>query len=169
MRVLVTAASRHGATLEIAEAIGEELSSHGLEVTTVPVDEVPGVAAFDAAVIGSAVYYGHWLEPARELVDAHASELADRAVWLFSSGPLGESGHELPADDALDVSSQLAAAQPLEHRIFAGKLDRHQLGFREKTMVAALKAPVGDFRDWTAIRAFAASIAEYLSRLPQPS
>ena len=35
-RVLVSAASRHGATAEIAQAIGQALSEQGLTVTVVP-------------------------------------------------------------------------------------------------------------------------------------
>jgi menaquinone-dependent protoporphyrinogen oxidase len=162
VRVLVAAASRHGSTLEIAQAIGRTLSARGLDVLTLPAEEVDAVDGFDAAVLGSAVYYGHWLEPARDLAEAHAAALAGRPVWLFSSGPLGDPDHRLPPDDALDVSAQAEAVLPVEHRIFAGKLDRQALAFREKAMVAALKAPVGDFRDWEAIEAFAHSIADRL-------
>ena len=34
--------------------------------------------AYDAFVLGSTVYMGHWLDPARELVDRHGAVLADR-------------------------------------------------------------------------------------------
>jgi menaquinone-dependent protoporphyrinogen oxidase len=162
VRVLVAAASRHGSTLEIAQAIERTLSARGLEVLTLRAEDVATVDGFDAAVLGSAIYYGHWLEPSRDLVEAHAAALADRPAWLFSSGPLGDPDHRLPPDDALDVSAQIEAVQPVEHRIFAGKLDRKALAFREKAMVTALKAPVGDFRDWEAIEAFAQSIADCL-------
>jgi menaquinone-dependent protoporphyrinogen oxidase len=64
-RVLVTAASKHGATAEIAEAIAEVLAGNGLDPAVVPPDEVDDVAAYDAVVLGSAVYAGHWLKPAR--------------------------------------------------------------------------------------------------------
>jgi menaquinone-dependent protoporphyrinogen IX oxidase len=36
MRVLVTSASKYGATGEIAQAIGEVLGEHGLDATVVP-------------------------------------------------------------------------------------------------------------------------------------
>lgn len=40
-----------------------------------------------------------------------------------------------------------------------GKIDKAALGFGERAIVAALRAPVGDFRDWDAVRAFADRIA----------
>jgi menaquinone-dependent protoporphyrinogen oxidase len=91
MRVLVTAATKYGATAEIAAAIAEVLDEHGLEATMLSPEEVKGVDGYDAVVIGSAVYAGHWLKPARELVERHATTtLAGRPVWLFSSGPVGD-------------------------------------------------------------------------------
>jgi menaquinone-dependent protoporphyrinogen oxidase len=70
MRILVTAASRHGATWEIAEAIGRTISERGAETDVVPIEEVTRVDPC------SAVYVGNWLEPAREFVNAHQEELA---------------------------------------------------------------------------------------------
>jgi menaquinone-dependent protoporphyrinogen oxidase len=59
MRVLVTAATKYGATTEIAQAIAETLGEHGLEPTIVPPERVEGVDGYDAVVVGSAVYAGH--------------------------------------------------------------------------------------------------------------
>jgi menaquinone-dependent protoporphyrinogen oxidase len=43
--------------------------------------------------------------------------------------------------------------------VFAGKLDRSELGFAERAMVRAVHAQEGDFRDWAAIDGFASEIA----------
>jgi menaquinone-dependent protoporphyrinogen oxidase len=51
------------------------------------------------------------------------------------------------------------------HRLFAGKLDRSKLGFAEKAIVAALRVPYGDFRDWTQIKQWALEIAGELAQL----
>jgi menaquinone-dependent protoporphyrinogen oxidase len=88
MRVLVTAASRHGATAEIAQAIGDALCGRGLDVTVMPVEDVSTVEPYGAVVLGSAVYAGHWLRPASAFVATHTRALASRPVWLFSSGPV---------------------------------------------------------------------------------
>jgi menaquinone-dependent protoporphyrinogen oxidase len=158
MRVLVTAATKYGATAEIAAAIAEVLDEHGLEATVLPPDQVEEVDGYDAVVLGSAVYAGHWLKPARELVERHAGALASRPVWLFSSGPVGDPPK--PEEDPVDVADLLAATDAREHRIFAGKLVRKQLSFPERAIVSALRVPEGDFRDWTEIRRWAAGIAD---------
>lgn len=166
MRVLVTAASRHGATREIAAAIGRALGRAGLDADVRPIESLDGPGVFDgydAAVIGSAVYYGHWLEPARELASLNAVALEHLPVWLFSSGPVGTAaGGQLPAGDHVDVAALVQSTRALDHRVFGGKLDRAQLGFRERAVVAALRGTDGDARDWAAIDAFADEIAARL-------
>jgi menaquinone-dependent protoporphyrinogen oxidase len=159
MKVLVTAATRYGATGEIAEAIGEVLRECGLEATVGP-PAAAAVDGYDAVVLGSAVYAGHWLKPARELVDRQRDALAARPVWLFSSGPVGDPPK--PEEDPVDVAELVAATGARDHRVFAGKLLRKQLGFADKAIAVALRVPDGDFRDWTAIREWAAGIADAL-------
>lgn len=72
MAVLVACASRYGATDGIARAIAEVLTEAGHDVTVASCDEAPDAAAFDAVVVGSAVYAGHWLEAAKEFVTGSA-------------------------------------------------------------------------------------------------
>jgi menaquinone-dependent protoporphyrinogen IX oxidase len=93
-RVLVTAASRHGSTHEIADALARRLQEaagdRGLTAAALHAENRPDPASFDAVVLGSAVYHGSWLEPARDLAHRHAAVLRARPLWLFSSGPIGE-------------------------------------------------------------------------------
>jgi menaquinone-dependent protoporphyrinogen oxidase len=163
MSVLVAAASKYGATQEIAEAIGRALSDGGLEVDVRRVDDVADIAGYEAVVLGSAVYVGQWLESARRFVDDHAGELAGRPTWLFSSGPIGEPPR--PAEEtAVKIDAILAATGAREHRVFAGKLDKSRLSFGERAVVFAFRAAEGDFRDWDDITTWAAGIAEALPR-----
>ena len=67
---------------------------------------------------------------------------------------------------SIGASSSLEATHAREHRVFAGKLDRSRLGFFEKAVVIALRAPEGDFRDWDEIRDWASSIASSLQQEP---
>jgi menaquinone-dependent protoporphyrinogen oxidase len=73
----------------------------------VSAEQVTTLAGFDTVVLGSAVYMGHWLAPARDLAERLAREAAGRPVWLFSSGPLGDPPK--PAQDAVDVAPLLAS------------------------------------------------------------
>lgn len=160
MKVLVTAASRHGATTEVAASIGAVLGAAGLEVQVLRPADVSGMDGFDAAVIGSAVYVGRWLEPARDLVQREKTALCRIPVWLFSSGPIGDPPK--PADEPLDAAplAELVAARG--HRTFAGHVDRKRLGLGEKAIMAAVRAPEGDFRSWPEIEAWAREIAAAL-------
>ena len=66
MKFLVSAASRYGSTAEIAWAIGDVLSRRGFDVSVTPSQEVAAVEEYDAVILRSAVYMGHWLDPAKE-------------------------------------------------------------------------------------------------------
>jgi menaquinone-dependent protoporphyrinogen oxidase len=157
VKVLVSAASRHGATVEVAATIGAVLIEAGHEVYIVAPDEVTSVDGYDAAVIGSGVYVGHWLEPARDLLARHKVALLAIPVWLFSSGPVGEPPK--PLEEPADAAALVALVGARGHRTFSGNVDKRRLSFSEKAMVAAVRAPEGDFRDWPAIDAWAHEIA----------
>jgi menaquinone-dependent protoporphyrinogen oxidase len=158
MRILVTAASRHGATAEVASAIGQALTDAGLEVDVKPLHGLDGVAGYNAVMLGSGVYMGRWLPDATDFVQRHVVELGARPVWLFSSGPIG-SPVPKPEGDPAGIVELAASIRARGHRTFAGRLDRVRLGIGEKLVVSAVRAREGDFRDWEAIRAWAREIA----------
>ncbi len=165
--MLVTAATEHGSTAEIAEAIGAALRAHGIESEVVAPEHVTDVERYDAAVVGSAVYVGHWLKPATELIDRCAAELSRRPVWLFSSGPVGDPSRKLVQKmgaDPVDLPAIRHAVKPIEHRVFAGKLDKHNLSLPQRASLAVVRGLDGDFRDFAEIEAWAATISESLQR-----
>jgi menaquinone-dependent protoporphyrinogen IX oxidase len=168
-RVLVTAASKHGATNEIAEHLARCLQESpagvrcGLVAVPLPVERRPDPARYDAVVLASAVYAGRWLEPARHYAAEHAAALRARPVWLLSSGPIGEP--PFPPDEPHDAEPMRSLVGARAHRVFPGRLDKHLLGIGERAMVTAMRAPVGDFRDWDALRDWAEEIAEEMARL----
>lgn len=163
LRVLVTSASRHGATHGIGEALAGRLTeAPGLAARHVPVEHRPDPASYDAVVLGSAVYAGRWLEPAREWAAARAGALRGRPVWLFSSGPIGAP--PFPPDEPHDVGPLTRLTSARGHAVFPGRLDKALLGFGERAMVTAMRAPTGDFRDWAAVAAWAEALAAELLR-----
>jgi menaquinone-dependent protoporphyrinogen oxidase len=167
MKILVTVASKHGATGEIGEIVAEVLRRAGLQVETRTPEAVPNLDGFDAVILGSGVYAGRWLGPARDLAHRLEADLLTRRVWLFSSGPVGDP--PLPEADpaeALALADRLGAR---DHRSFAGRLDRSQLGFVERTITKAVKAAEGDFRDVEAIRRWADEIAHALTAEEVPA
>jgi menaquinone-dependent protoporphyrinogen oxidase len=164
MRILVSTASRHGSTTEVATRIARTLRA-GLPADTV-VDELAAAevgdpASYDAVVLGSAVYLGRWLDDARKLTERIAAQ-APRPVWLFSVGPIGDPPK--PAEEPAAIGDLVRVTQARGHRLFAGRLDRYQLGLGEKAVVMALRVADGDFRDFDAIDAWGTQIATDLSR-----
>lgn len=143
MTALVAAASRYGSTDEIAAAIGRVLTERGIQTEVAKIDDVDSLEGYDAVVLGSAVYVGQWLAPAREFVDEHASELAERRTWLFSSGPVGDPPKP-GEEEAVRIDEIIAKTKPAGHRLFAGKVDRAVLGFGERAVVTAVRAKEGD-------------------------
>lgn len=167
MKVLVTVASKHGATAEIGGIVARLLEDAGHEIETRVPQEVTALAGYEAVVLGSAVYAGRWLEAARAFADRHAAELATRPVWLFSSGPVGDPPKpQDEAPEALALASRLGARG---HRTFSGRLERSHLNFMERTVTKALRAPDGDFRDWEKVMAWSGEIVVELGREQFPA
>ena len=161
MKVLVAVASRHGSTREIAQAIAEELRTASVEPELRDVAAVESLDGYDAAIIGSAVYAGHWLPEARQFVERHRDRLATIPVWLFSSGPLG--AEPWPPGDPPGVGALAEAVGARGHAVFTGKLDGQTLGFAEHLVARVVRAPTGDFRNWAAIGAWARTIESSLA------
>lgn len=180
MKILVTYATRHGATRGIAERIAQAMERNGLDVTLKSVDEATAVDQYDAFVIGGAAYMGHWLEAATRFVKRNRSLLAERPVWLFSSGPIGTDRVDAKGRDVLEASipeefPEFAdAIHPRDQRIFFGSYDpdAEPIGLMERigslfTRMPAVREalPAGDFRDWPQIEAWANGIAGELKRV----
>ena len=162
MRVLVAAASKYGATVGIAEAIGRRIEDAGFDVDVMPIGGVSDVAVYDAFVLGSGVYAGRWLKDARRFVDDHAAEVASKPTWLFSSGPIGDPPKP-DGEAAVKLEKIVAATGARGHRVFAGKLDKSVMTFGDRAIVSAVRSREGDFRDWEEIAAWAAEIAAALT------
>ena len=185
MSILVTYATKHGATQGIAERIAERLCSAGLQAVALPTDAVDNVGAYDGVIVGSAVYYFHWMKDALRLLRSNRELLAERPVWMFSSGPLGTDETDpqgrdvraLPTPESVPPMMKRAVQElddlqreigVRDHHVFFGAFRQGKpkgLGERLTMRMPAARAafPVGDFRDWQEIDAWAEGIAKELS------
>ena len=165
IQVLVAYATKYGATAEIAEKIGQVLRQAGLRTDVLPTDRVSDLTPYKAVVLGSAVYIGKWRKEAVKFLQANEKMLAERQVWLFSSGPTGEGDPvELVNGWRFPKALQPIAdrIQPRDIAVFHGNVNMKKLNFIEKWMIKNVKAPLGDFRDWDAITSWATAIADVL-------
>ncbi len=161
-KLLVAYASKYGATAQIAEKIALRLTKDGVDAEARDVKEVAGVSEYKGIILGSGVYMGMWMKEAVEFLKANESSLAEMPVWFFSDGPTGEGdpqdlmkGWRFPED----LKAIAERIKPRDIIFFHGVIDTDRLKFAEKLIVKALKAPVGDFRDWQMIHAWADKIA----------
>ena len=57
-RILVAYATMAGSTVEVAQAVGEEIAKSGLQVDVLPLSEVHDLAAYDGVVLGGPMIMG---------------------------------------------------------------------------------------------------------------
>lgn len=164
-QVLVAFATKYGATAEIAEKIGQVLRQVGLSVDVLPVERASNLSPYKAVVLGSAVYIGRWRKEAVKFLKVNENMLTERQVWLFSSGPTGEgdpvgllNGWHFPNAQQPIVDR----IQPRDIALFHGNVDIKKLNPIEKWMLNNVKSPVGDYRDWDEITAWAADVGKTL-------
>jgi menaquinone-dependent protoporphyrinogen oxidase len=155
-RVLVAYGSKQGSTAAIATAIADTLREAGLEVDCLPAGGVDDLGRYDAVVLGSAVYMRRWRREARRFLRHHARTLAERPLWVFSSGPVGDPANDNPA--WLEPPRTIAEVERIgarDHVIFGGS-----------STSSKIPEEFRDRRDWEAIRAWAGGIA---AQLPVPA
>ena len=164
-KVLIAFATKHGATKEIAVRISQALNATGVAADLRSAEDVVDLPAYDAFVIGSAVYAGQWRKEAAELLESGEPAFLGKPVWLFSSGPTGEGDPAALMNGWTFPESLKPVAEridPEDIAFFGGRLELDKLNLAEKILVKGIKAPIGDFRDWEAIDDWAAGIASSL-------
>jgi menaquinone-dependent protoporphyrinogen oxidase len=160
--ILVAYATRLGATRGIALRIGGVLQAMGHEAVIQSVDEPVDLRRFDAVVLGSGIFGGHWHKPATAFAYEHSRELAALPLWLFSDGPVGSIAADRAPTDSPDARDLVNHLHARDHRVFFGALDRSKVDrsdlSRFEKAIAKRFVPEGDWRDWPAIEAWADTI-----------
>ncbi len=158
-RVLIAYATRAGSTGDIAQAIGEVLRARGCRVDVRTVKSRPRVEDYEAVLIGSAVRSGSWLPEAVGFVVEHQLTLKCLPEALFTVH-MHNTGND--PQSVANRRVYLSAVRPLIHPVgevfFSGVIDPAKLSLLDRLMVRAVKAPVGDFREWDKIRGWAQKV-----------
>jgi len=159
--ILLAYASRYGSTQEVAETIATTLRDAGLEVDIQPMREVKRLDAYDAVVLGAAIYNARWHPEAHQFLSLHQEALQQRPVAIFTLGPLSNSD-TAKRNAQRQVEKELAKypwLKPVALDVFGGKYDPSKpgLSFFEKLM------PGSDHRDWQDISAWATGLSRQFS------
>ena len=125
------------------------------------------LGAYDAAVIGSAVYMGRWRRDARRLLKRASKELGTRPLWMFSSGPCGQADPSWAAPPGIERRAKRLGARG--HVVFGGRVPLEPSNFIERGMTQKVPPEYSDLRNWDVIRGWAAQIALELRRCPRPT
>lgn len=164
MRVLVAYGSKRGGTQDLAEAIGATLREAGHQVDVRDAREPEGLDAYDAVVVGSALYMFRWTWRVYRFLGRHRDELERMPVWFFSSGPLDHSPREEVIPPVRSVKRWMKRLHVRGHVTFGGRLAEDAKGFIASKM--AKNGHAGDFRDFDQARAWAFDLAAELHALP---
>lgn len=167
MTALVAYASRRGSTAEIAETVAATLRREGLGVCLERAEDVQSLERYDAVVLGSAVYMKRWRGDARHFLKRHRKALRQMPLWVFSSGPVGDSAEDNP--DWAEPPKIIEKVEELGgrgHVVFGGCLPAEPQGFMERALVEGTPKEHRDCRDWTEIREWAHQIAADLAAVP---
>jgi menaquinone-dependent protoporphyrinogen oxidase len=161
-KVLVVYGTGTGCTKGVAERIGDVLTKRGMVTEVVPAAGAPDPAGYDAVFVGSGVRAGTWHAPAKEWVTRNAAALKQIPVAFFTACLTLASDPAKTADVRAYTDPLIAetGVTPVEYGLFAGWNEPKEFSFVERTILKLMKAPQGDFRDWDAIDAWAASAAD---------
>jgi menaquinone-dependent protoporphyrinogen oxidase len=167
--VLVGYATRYGSTQEVAEAVAEKLREHGLAADIKPMREVRTLAGYSGVVLGAPLFMFRWHKDALRFLSRHREALSKLPVAIFAPGPIQDPHNDKEWQDSWAQLNKELSKFPwlttVALEIFGGKLDPVKLRFPISLFTG--KVPPSDIRDWTAIRAWADSLAARLQPLIQ--
>ena len=157
-KMLVAFATGSGSTREVAQAIGDVLGQSGVAVDVHPVATISSITGYSAIVLGSSIRLGRWLPEAIEFLKTFKDEMRNKPVAYFTTCLTMVNDSE---DSRRTVLSYLEPVrqlapdiEPVGLGLFAGSLAPEQQFVRVPISVG----PIGDYRDWEAIRAWAEAI-----------
>lgn len=164
--ILVAYATRSGSTQEVAETIAAELNKLGLATEIQPMRKVRTLDGYSAVVLGAPIYLGRLHKDARRFLAQHSATLKAKPVALFALGPINNTEEDWRnvRTQFQQILAQLPWLKPIAAELFGGKFDPTALRFPDSLLTLFPASPIrnmpaSDIRDWTAIRAWANSLA----------
>ncbi|MDO9538929.1 MAG: flavodoxin domain-containing protein [Methanocalculus sp.] len=163
-RILVAYATRAGSTEGIAEVIAEGLRLAGYDAGKARICDAPDPKEYDRIILGGPIYMGSMNEVQRYCQE-HEDALQSRIIGVFAVGMSFAGDDEEKHAQARDVLKKaIGQLTPRFSGYFAGMTNPEKLSFFQRTALTVVRTPIGDYRDWKAIKGWTEEIAEYLRR-----
>ncbi|NLG98187.1 MAG: flavodoxin [Chloroflexi bacterium] len=158
-RILVAYASKAGSTAEIAKKIAQTLSERNVPVDVLPAGKVNDLSPYSAVVLGSAIRMGAVLPEAVKFIEKNQAALQQKPFSMFiACMTLHEDNEENRKTVSAYLAPVRALVKPDSEGLFAGVIDPSKVGLLERMAIKLVKSPLGDFRKWDEISAWAESI-----------
>lgn len=191
-QILIAYATQSGSTAEVAECIGKEMSQNGARVDVSPIKDADDIGAYDAVIVGGPMIMGWHREAVQFMQRNQSTlsrvpvacfltalSLTETETGFDSIPVYQDPSLAKPPKNAgklsfkekyatvtsylqpvLDKSPQV---KPVSAAFFAGKLDWSKLDLLSRLFVQVIiGAKPGDYRNWGAIRAWAAGLRRML-------
>jgi menaquinone-dependent protoporphyrinogen oxidase len=153
-KILIAYGTASGSTVEVAQAMAEEMGQAGPQVEVFPVEEVKDISGYDAVVLGTAVRMFHILPKTRRFLRRHRKGLSKVPVAYFLV--CLTMGEETPENiqKATDYAKPMIKTKaPVSLGLFGGCVNHEKMtDIFGKSMRSV---PEQDHRDWDKIRAWA--------------
>jgi len=171
-QVLIAYCTRSGSTGEVAEAIGKTVHDAGLAAEVKSIAEVDAIPPGTQAVLGTALYIGHFPKEFHRFLIRFETELAKVRPWVFVLGPTEKERKQFATaeEQARKELGRHPSLHPADMRVLGGKFDPAHLKLDfPMSLVLKLpanpmkKMPASDIRDWDWIHRWAQAIAEEIA------
>ncbi len=191
-KILVAYATNAGSTVEVAQAVGEELGKDGDQVDVRQIKDVLTIDGYAVVVVGAPMIMG-WHRSAVKFVKKHTPELSKvKVAYFLTAMSLTQTGYNFgqlpifvdprlakpPVDPnrmsfkeryatvnkyLLPVLKTAPLVKPVNVAFFGGKLDLYRLNWWQKLFVLiVVQAQPGEYRNWSFIREWAANLKAVL-------
>ncbi|HEY3397293.1 MAG TPA: flavodoxin domain-containing protein [Armatimonadota bacterium] len=172
MRILVAYVSGFGATEEVAKEIASILAHHHV-VDLRPLNNVRSLDAYEAVVVGSSLRADKWLGGMFKFLSRFRTELAARPLAIFTIALTARTldGSRRVVNESLPkLMARFPELHPVATEAFGGVLNFDKYNPVIRTIMRRVAQQEGlptsglsDFRDWEAIRHWAAQLGEELA------
>ena len=121
-RVLVAYATMAGSTVDVAQAVGEEIAKPDIQVDVLPINEIKDLRSYDGVVVGGPMIMG-WHRQALRFLKKHRKVLQNIPLAVFVTAiSLTQTGESSVAGVPVSVDEKLPK-QPV---------NQEHLNFRER-------------------------------------